>query len=199
MYSFDSAAFFTNYLDLIRVDQNADGTVPDVVPFQRYGGRPADPTWSAAYPQLVYCMWKYYGDAGVVADHYPNLKLYLDYVTGRVAQSGMSQFYASYGDWVPPPPAPKCHNSYLSATSYLLNLQQMAVMAQQALGNSSESEQWQQLWQTQSAAFNAAFYNASAGLYDNGVQTALVGGCALSLSLLHLFAGCSAALLRSGS
>ena len=31
-------------------------SIPDVVPFVRYGGRPADPSWSAAFPQLVWSL-----------------------------------------------------------------------------------------------------------------------------------------------
>src|SRR4051794_14463546 len=31
MYNFQSAAFFTNYIELVRDDQNSDGTIPDVV------------------------------------------------------------------------------------------------------------------------------------------------------------------------
>jgi hypothetical protein len=38
--------------------QPSDGSLPDVVPFARYGSRPADVSWSAALPQNVYVRYK---------------------------------------------------------------------------------------------------------------------------------------------
>ncbi len=171
MYNFQSAAFFTNYIELIRDDQNPDASIPDVVPFMRYGGRPADPSWSAAYIQLLYCMFRYFGDFDLIADHLPNMISYLDFVTAKVTQSGMNNFYFSYGDWVPPPPATKVDSQYLSATSYLRNIQQTIEMAR-AVGNTTAVDQLSSLLVTQTAAFNAAFFH-SENSYDNGVQTAL--------------------------
>ena len=46
MHNFDTAAFHSNYVRLIGDDQ-LNGAVADVVPFIRYGGRPADPSWGA--------------------------------------------------------------------------------------------------------------------------------------------------------
>ena len=33
---------------------NSTYSIPDVVPYVRYGGRPADPSWSAAFPQIAW-------------------------------------------------------------------------------------------------------------------------------------------------
>ena len=44
---------------IIAIDsQPADGSLPDTVPFVRYGNRPADVSWSAAFPQNVYVRYK---------------------------------------------------------------------------------------------------------------------------------------------
>jgi hypothetical protein len=34
-------------------EQDEYGTLPDVVPHVRFGGRPADPGWGAAYPRKL--------------------------------------------------------------------------------------------------------------------------------------------------
>ena len=44
------------------VGHGVNGSLPDVVPFMRYGGRPADVSWSAAMITLLHVGWKEYGD-----------------------------------------------------------------------------------------------------------------------------------------
>ena len=82
--NFQVASLHENFLRNIEDEQDM-GTysIPDVVPFVRYGGRPADPSWSAAFPQLVWTQFKYLGDTTVPASHYTSL---LDYLQNLAAQ-----------------------------------------------------------------------------------------------------------------
>jgi hypothetical protein len=52
--------------------------------FYRYGGDPADPSWSAAFPQNLYVRYAYDGDITSAANFWPHLKLYWENVAAQV-------------------------------------------------------------------------------------------------------------------
>ena len=87
--NFQVASLHENFLRNIEDEQDM-GTysIPDVVPFVRYGGRPADPSWSAAFPQLVWTQFKYLGDTTVPASHYTSLLDYLQNLAAQVTACG---------------------------------------------------------------------------------------------------------------
>jgi alpha-L-rhamnosidase len=169
-HNFYMPSFYTNWLQLIADDQGNDGTVTDVVPYIRYGSRPADPAWGAAYPLLLWWMYEYYGDVSILAKHYSSLKLYHQYIIQRVSNSGLNKIWSYYGDWVPPPPAPKCSGQLVSAFFYLLNLKQMAAIAK-LLGNGKDAQYYNDVYSKAVSQFNSAWYHNNT--YDIGVQTAM--------------------------
>ena len=48
----------SSFLDSMVDELGADGSLPDVVPYQRFGGRPADLSWSAAFLENLWTIWK---------------------------------------------------------------------------------------------------------------------------------------------
>ena len=46
------------FLDYMVDEMGTDGSLPDVVPFQRFGGRPADLSWSAAFLENLWQLWQ---------------------------------------------------------------------------------------------------------------------------------------------
>jgi alpha-L-rhamnosidase len=87
----------------------------------------------------------------------------------------MTKFPATFGDWVPPPPAKKCSIHLTAAWYYLLNTRQLSKIAA-ALGHHDDAETYSKLYHTQLVhSFNQAFFNGpKQHTYDVGVQTALV-------------------------
>ncbi|XP_065832059.1 alpha-L-rhamnosidase-like isoform X2 [Oscarella lobularis] len=157
---FDMHAFYTNMLRNIRDEQGEDGSIPDVVPFYRYGSRPADPSWSAAFPQIVFVLFKYYGDLAAVRENYEALKLYFKNLEFQVPATGLSHMKGSYGDWCmlkPPNPVPP---SFTSAFSYIQNLEEFAEMAQ-AIGEASDAEVYANLAAKLRQDFHESFYNVT--------------------------------------
>ncbi|XP_065198492.1 alpha-L-rhamnosidase-like isoform X1 [Sycon ciliatum] len=126
--NFDMSAFFPNMLRNIEIEQGDDGSIPDVVPFVRYGGRPADPSWSAAYPQIAWCMMHYYGDTTVATKHASGLMKYVQEMMGRSPED-FTKYPGSYGDWCPPPPNKRVATAVPSAFSFTNNLRQIAEIA----------------------------------------------------------------------
>eukprot|EP01121_Diplochlamys_sp_Union-15-3_P012427 TRINITY_DN3717_c0_g1_i1.p1 TRINITY_DN3717_c0_g1~~TRINITY_DN3717_c0_g1_i1.p1 ORF type:complete len:721 (+),score=164.69 TRINITY_DN3717_c0_g1_i1:635-2797(+) len=168
LHNFDMGSFYTNFLQLIRDDQGTDGSVTDVVPFVRYGSRPADPAWGAAYPMIVWELYLVNGDVGIVREHYGGVKAWIDLLTSKIDSSGFANFYCYYGDWVPPPPAPRCSCHFTAAFYYLLGLSQLSDMAK-VIGNNADATKYSSLYASGVPKFNQAFY--SNGKYDIGVQT----------------------------
>jgi alpha-L-rhamnosidase len=97
--NFDMAAFYTKYLEDIRLAQRPDGSLSDVVP-PYWPLYPADPAWSAAYIALVWAMYWHYGDRSILERHYEGLRRYVDFLDSQSENHILA--YGSYGDWCPP-------------------------------------------------------------------------------------------------
>ena len=72
----DMLALHSNFLQLM-VTELINGTLTDVVPFYRYGGRPADPSWSAAFPEIYYRIATYDKNMIFTKQFYPSVMDYL--------------------------------------------------------------------------------------------------------------------------
>ena len=168
--NFHTNSFLPHFAQLI-ADELIDGTVPDVVPFYRGGSRPADPSWGAAFPNIAWVLYKYYGDMDTAKTFYPGLLQYIDFLVSAIAKSGIGKMYAYYGDWVPPPPHPKVNESFTSAFSFLVNVQQVYEIAV-ALNDTENAAKLMQVFKEQSQAFNKAFLDNSQ--YLNGLQVTYV-------------------------
>lgn len=168
--NFHTNSFHPQFVQLI-ADELINGTIPDVVPFYKFGGRPADPSWGAALPQIMWVLYHYYGDLKTVKQYFPVLIQYLNFMTSQVDKTGIGNLYGYYGDWVPPPPHPKVDVAFTSAFSYLNNLKQAQEMAD-AINDTASASKYMQLFQEQSEAFNKAFL--SNNQYLSGLQVTYV-------------------------
>lgn len=164
--NFQMEAFFSNFLQLIK-DEQIDGSVPDVVPFYHGGSRPADPSWGAAFPQIVWVLYKYYGELDVVKAYLPSLVDYINFMKTTIPPEGIGGIYAYYGDWVPPPPHPKVNSSFTSAFSLLNNVNQVIELAK-AVNDSATAAELTALSATWTEQFQKAFLKD--GMYLNGLQ-----------------------------
>ena len=113
--NFDMKSFLVNYLALMTDEQDAAGSIPDVVPFYRFGGRPSDPNWGIAYPQNINVLYQYYGASMVeIIKQYMegpsyNLPQYIKHLESRMPKTSDGKdniakypatFDVIYGDWV---------------------------------------------------------------------------------------------------
>ena len=177
--NFHMEAFYPHYLQLIE-DEQVNGAVPDIVPYVRNGKRPGDPTWGAALPQIIWVLYKYYGDLDTAAKFYPALQSYIQSWLSNISTSGIGNIFYEYGDWVPPPPYPKVNSSFTSAFSLLTNIKQAQEIAT-ALGHSMDADLYQAAFTQQSESFNKAFFNTSTGMYLDGLQITYVLPLALGI------------------
>ena len=164
--NFHMEAYFP-HRTLIIEDEEINGSIPDVTPFYHGGGRPADPSWSEAYPQIVWVLMKQYGDMNTAREFYASLIRYIDFMETLVPANGIGGLQGRYGDWCPPPEYKKIDNHYPSAFSLMLNIQQMQEIAQ-ALGETADKTRLSELFSKHVDEFNKAFL--SNGMYMEDMQ-----------------------------
>jgi alpha-L-rhamnosidase len=166
--NFQSGAFHKNFLKLIRDEQGPKGSIPDVVPFVHGGGRPADPSWSAALVQIVWSLWKYKNDTQTAMEFYPTITKYLAYMKNMIPSGGFGKYFARYGDWCPPPPVRRVNNSFSSTFSFLANINQTAELAL-ALGKMDDHKAYLAEYEEYKGMFNKAFLGSN-NEYVDGSQ-----------------------------
>ena len=180
MLNFDMPGFFRHFIELMTTEMDKDGSLPDVVPFVRFGNRPGDVSWSGAYVNWFYLLWKYDDDLETTKKHLGSILDQLDNIKMQ-AKAGLKNMHTPYGDWCPPPKkmgdgqGPKPSSPYTSAFSYLAMIRQVQELAE-ALGNKTLSADLTIQFNDVSKEFNDAFYSPTnnSAVYDNGLQTALV-------------------------
>jgi len=185
---YDAGSFLRWYAGVIRTEQGSDGSLPDTVPWVRFGGRPADASWSVAGLQLPWVLWKTYNDTASAAEF---LDMCVRQVRNLVAQAsgsnGIKGLHAPYGDWCPPPvemgkgQGPKPPSTFVQGYSYIDGARKVADMAQ-ALGNQSVAAEMQGVAKKAAQEFNTAWWDAGKGTYGTGMQTELALTLALGLS-----------------
>eukprot|EP01084_Bolivina_argentea_P268275 455609_1 len=141
--NFDMKSYFLNYLQLIVDEQYENGSIPEVVPYYRYGFRPADPNWGIAFPQIINVLYDYYGvnvikqymnePTSYLPKYIQNLQLQMPkYANGS---DNISKYPGRHGDWVPPPPNPKISNNFAGAFGYISTVRIVKKLAN-IIGNS---------------------------------------------------------------
>jgi alpha-L-rhamnosidase len=167
MLNYDAAAFYANFLRDIRDTQGADGSLTDTVP-HRWGRRPADPAWGAAYPLIAWYLYLHHGDRRVLEEHYPGIKAWTDFQRSKSEDGILS--YSYYGDWVP---VEKTPNALVSTFYYYYSAHLTARMAE-ILGKTADAEAYRKLAAGIQEAFDRRFWNADHGYYGNGSQTSQI-------------------------
>ncbi len=130
MFNFDMAAFYTKFLDDVRLAQKEDGSLPDTVPPYLRRLYPADPAWSSAYITIAWYVYVMYGDHDILERHYESMKKYVMFLHSS-AEDYIVKKLGKYGDWCPPGSiAPKRTPVELTSTWYFyhdtLRLSQIA-------------------------------------------------------------------------
>jgi alpha-L-rhamnosidase len=178
LFNFQLGGFYQNWVQNIRDTQTPNGAVGDCTPLT-FGGNPADPAWGTAYPTSVMALYDHYGDTVTARDHYPNLKAWVDFLTGMVKGSGIGRMYYHYGDWVTPPPYPNTNASLTSAASYAIDVLNLAKLAG-VLGMVNDEIKYFTLFEEIGQAFQHAFWNTTTNNYVSPTLTANIFALAIN-------------------
>ena len=177
MYNFDTAAFWTKWLNDIRDSQQVNGNVPFISPphwrggYQIYGGLPE---WKSTYPLLVWNLYWHYDDRGILKDHYENLAKLVEF---RATQARRHIMPGGIGDHMEPQGegvssfSAKHTPTDLTATAYYYYDVFLLSRTAQVLGREGDARRYAELARDIKAAFNAKFFDLATNQYGTASQT----------------------------
>jgi alpha-L-rhamnosidase len=179
-YLFNTAALYAKWLQDMADAQKPNGSVSDVCPayWPIYSDNVTWPSSTVVIPQTLHDQ---FADEAVVAVHYASAKKWMDYMRGFVTNGIIAR--DSYGDWcVPPEEQTLIHSKdpnrktdkALLATAYLYYDSRLMAGYATALGKTEDAQYFTRQAEQLKAAFNARFFRADRGQYDNGSQTSCV-------------------------
>jgi alpha-L-rhamnosidase len=172
LYNFASAAAYTKWMTDFKDEQRDSGELPGIVPTAGWGYNWGNgPAWDSAYVLIPWYMYQYCGDTGILAEHYERFKRYVDYLTTK-ADNGIVSI--GLGDWVP---AKSETPANVTSTGYYYRDALIVAKIARLLGRNDAARKYGDLALRIRDAFNREFFDADAGLYRPGTQTAL--SCAL--------------------
>jgi hypothetical protein len=150
---------------------NAQGTIPDVIPFAwaPIGGWPGDPSWMLASVAIPYEVYNAYGSVAALNKSYDLVYDYLQAVTtpDNFDSRGVIA-YSFYGDWLA---VDKVSDSTLVGTASLMQALTEGISLAAALGR--PVPQWVTSGSAIITAFSKTFLNAGGSFGDGtGIQTA---------------------------
>lgn len=178
-YLFDNAALYTKWLNDIRDSQTPEGAIPDVAP--AYWNYYSDNmTWPGAYIMIADMLYRRFGNAQVLIDHYPSMKKWMDYMRTRYMKDNIVT-KDKYGDWCVPPESLEMIRSRdslrttdgaLLATAYYYRLLQHMVFFAWMLDKGKDAREFVALAADIRQAFNKKFFNPQRNYYANNSVTA---------------------------
>lgn len=177
--------FWEKWLRDIQASQDERGMVPCVAP--RYNVEPYEDTaWALSYPLLVWYMVQYYGDAGLIAEHYSTIKKLVNYIQsltqGHIVTEGI------LGDHLLPGHEPG-QEEYVSSetppalvwTGYYYRAVKILAQAADLLGHAGQAQSWFIQAESIREAFNEKWLDRSTCQYATGSQTANLFPLALGI------------------
>ena len=176
--------FWTKWLDDIADAQHDSGAVPDIAP--SYAHNRSDPAWGGNYPILVWYLYQYYADQGIVERHYAGMKRWIDYLASLADDHLVTKGH--YGDHMLPGPAPG-KEEFISSetprplvwTGYYYRGARVVAEAARLLGKADDAERYARLAAQVRDAFNAKWLNQKTHQYATGSQTANLFPLALGI------------------
>ena len=179
-FMFDISALYAKWVQDFADGQLDSGSVSDVNPpyWRLYND---SVTWPASTVIIPGTLFEQYGDAAIIARHYPSMVKWIEHMSGFITNGIIVK--DSYGDWCVPPEDPKLIHSKdparktapeILATSYFAHCLKLMARYATLLGNPEDARRFSALADELKTALNQKFYNREQGYYDNGSQTACV-------------------------
>lgn len=179
-YLYDNQAFYAKWLNDIRDSQTDEGKLSDIAPPYYMIYYSDNMTWPATYLLVADMLYTRYGDSKSIADHYPYMKKWFNYMTSRYLNDNYILIKDKYGDWCVPPESEEMIHSLdplrktdgkLIATAYTYKLAQMLIKFAKISGNEQDIPAFYKLAENVKSGFNKEFYDEKQGQYGNHTVT----------------------------
>ncbi|EHQ30823.1 alpha-L-rhamnosidase [Mucilaginibacter paludis DSM 18603] len=174
-YNYDIAALCKKIINDMKDAQTPDGLIPEIAPeFTVFdGGFRDSPEWGSNCVLLPWYVYQWYGDKQVLADSYPMMIRYMEYLAKQANNHILSQ---GLGDWydIGPkhPGVSQLTPKGITATAfYYYDLCLLSDIAR-LLNKPADIKNYTQLAAVVKQAFNNQFFNKETKQYGSGSQTA---------------------------
>ncbi len=180
-YNFDVARLFSKWIaDISDAQDPETGAIPDTAPY-RWGSRPGDPV-IVCYLLIPWLLYRHFGDARTMADHYDGMRRWVNYLTSRATADHLLE-YSYYGDWAPPTTesvsgsigasalSRSTPGALVSTAHYYYSASLLAQIAA-VLGRDQDVAQYSDLANHIRATFHTQFWDVSLGGYGANNQAA---------------------------
>jgi len=175
IHNFNMAALYTKWLNDMRDSQLESGKIPNVAPwYNGYDGMGGGVPWGSAYILLPWWMYEYYRDVRILEDHYPNMKMHLEYLRDLAKNDSNPEeeyiinefgpYWESLGEWCSPGRT-DCPNHPVVSTYYWYKDALTMSKIAEVLGKSSDADYYLSLANSIRDAFNSKFLNRSDNTY----------------------------------
>ncbi|SFE41321.1 alpha-L-rhamnosidase [Actinopolyspora alba] len=178
--NFEMSAYLPHMQRVMREAQLASGPSAGMVPahapeFPVFGGGYRDDiNWGSSVIVLPWWLWQHHGDTATMAEYYPDMVGYHDFVrtVQAGADGGTNLVRGGLGDWVA---ADDRTPKLLTGTyAYYRMTDKLARMAA-ALGKNADARRYSDLAADIKAEFNARFFNDTLRAYTNEGNGGTVG------------------------
>ena len=152
--------------------------VPHVVP-NILGNQAGAAAWSDAATIIPWTIYKVYGDKEMLAEQFPMMKNWVDYIHARVSKNGLWQSGFQYGDWLAldiesgSTDRTGGTDKYLVANAYYAYSTRIVRDAADALGYAEEAKAYGDLYEEIVEAIHVEYVTRS-GRMVSETQTACV-------------------------
>lgn len=177
-YNFHTALFFRKWLRDMAAETSKEWGVPHVVP-NILGEQAGAAAWSDAATIIPWTLYQVYGDKEMLAEQFPMMKAWVDYIHARTSENGLWQTGFQYGDWLAldiesgSTDRTGGTDKYLVANAYYAYSARIIQDAAKALGYAPEEKEYGALYEKIRDAINEEFITRTGRLVSE-TQTACV-------------------------
>lgn len=177
-YNFNTALFFKKWLRDMDAETSPEWGVPHVVP-NILGNQAGAAAWSDAATIIPWKLYQAYGDKSMLAEQFPMMKAWVDYIHVRVSENKLWQTGFQYGDWLAldiesgSTDRTGGTDKYLVANAYYAFSTGIVRDAASALGYAETAKAYDDLYEEIKDAINEEFITRSGRLVSE-TQTACV-------------------------
>ena len=171
-FLFDSAAFLTNWLADLAVEQTDDGIVGWIVPDILAPGTPAAAAWGDAGVIVPWVVRQATADLGLVRRQLGSMRAWVDHVARAAGESRLWRGGFQFGDWLDPDAPPE--NAFgakadadVVATACFARCARVVSEALAATGDAESSELYGRLADEVVAAFQREYVTPSGRIHSD--------------------------------
>lgn len=174
-YRYNMGPLYKKIMDDLAASQLDNGAIPTIAPeYVRFAdGFEDTPEWGSAFIISPWYIYQWYGDKRLIIEHYPAMKKYLNYLTGRAHNHIVAYGLGDWFDIGPGRPGyAQLTSNGLTATAIYyydtLILSKMAAL----LGEKEDEKYFSTLAGDIKKAYNETFFHVENATYDRNSQTA---------------------------